>query len=100
MNNATINRFALPMFIAGILAMVFSAFVFLGNPAFAAGAAGYKFQQVTLTYTSADFIFNNNSCGSVGSATISKPSVATVPFGIKNSDVWGKCKVVLTVLTK
>jgi hypothetical protein len=101
MKTNVIQRLALPMFISGLVAMLLAAAVMFTNPAFAAGAVGYKFQSVTLEYVSTGFIMNGSSCGSAGSSSsISNPSFSVKAFGLKDNDKWGKCKVTLTVLTK
>lgn len=103
MNNKIVQRLALPMFIAGIVAMIFSAVVITTNPAFAAGAAGYKFSTVKLTYVSFGFMERSGECGNIASKNLTTPnfrSLASNVYGPKNNDKWFKCEVTLTVLTK
>lgn len=103
LNSKIVQRLALPMFMAGIIAMIFSAVVITTNPAFAAGAAGYKISTVKLTYVTFGFMERQGECGSVSSQNLVPPNfknLASNVFGPKNNDKWFKCEVTLTVLTK
>ena len=95
-----IERLALPMFIAGVLAMIGSATLSLGASANASSPVEMK--KVTLTYLSSGYSANDGECGSAQdlySTNRNLPSFRARNMSSSNSDKTIECTATFYVVT-